>query len=127
MDFAKAIRTVRAAKGLAQKDLAARSKLDASYISLLECGKRNPSLAIVEKIASALDVPLYVLMMFGASDSDLRFIGAEDASHLGGQILKALASIPTGPQDDATEGTVGVMGEAQATRANRARGARAPR
>jgi transcriptional regulator with XRE-family HTH domain len=91
MDFARAVRVVRAARGMTQKELAASARLDPSYISLLETGKRNPSLSIIEDIASALDVPLHVLMLFGADDHDLRSGGSDEAMKLGEHLLAVLS------------------------------------
>jgi transcriptional regulator with XRE-family HTH domain len=96
MNLAKAVRTARAARGLSQKQLADLANLDPSYVSLLEAGKRNPSISIVESIAKAMGVPVAVLMLFGAEDADLRFINKEDAQKLGGALLAALAEARPG-------------------------------
>lgn len=91
MDLAKAVRTARAARGISQKQLAELADLDSSYVSLIESGKRNPSISIVDAVANALGVPLYVLMLFGADDADLRFVNKTEAGHLGSHLLAALA------------------------------------
>lgn len=48
-------------KGLSQERLAQIAGLDRTYISGLERGVRNPSLATIEKIAAALDVSVPAL------------------------------------------------------------------
>lgn len=56
-DYARAFRIVRAAFGLRQTDLAERMQILASQLSLVEAGKRRPSLRTVEALARAVDVP----------------------------------------------------------------------
>jgi transcriptional regulator with XRE-family HTH domain len=108
MNLAKAVRTARAARGLSQKQLAELSGLDPSYVSLLEAGKRNPSVSIVESIARAMGVPSAVLMLFGSEQSDLKYINKEDAQKLGGALLAALAEARTGAPHEASSHALGV-------------------
>lgn len=46
---------------LSQEDLAERAKLDRTYVSGIERGKRNPSLRILQRIAGALGADLDVI------------------------------------------------------------------
>ena len=55
------IRYLRKQKGLSQEDLALEAGVNKNYLSDLERGERNPTVAIVEKIASALEVDLSTL------------------------------------------------------------------
>ncbi|MDI6802164.1 MAG: helix-turn-helix transcriptional regulator [Thermodesulfovibrionales bacterium] len=64
--FGKNIRTYREAKNLSQEQLADLCGLHRTYISHVECGKRNVSVENIQKIAQALRVKI----------SDL-FIGAD--------------------------------------------------
>lgn len=50
------IRTVREAKGLPQDELAYRADIHQTYLSGIENGKRNISLRVLERLASALSV-----------------------------------------------------------------------
>ncbi len=52
------IQARRRGKGWTQEDLAHHAGLDFSYLNQLENGKRNPSLATLYKIATALGVTL---------------------------------------------------------------------
>jgi transcriptional regulator with XRE-family HTH domain len=72
MDYGKGIRIARALAGIRQKQLAKLSGLDASHISLIEKGKRQPSLAALEKLSKALDVPQDLLVLLAASPNDLK-------------------------------------------------------
>lgn len=54
--FGANVRRVRVYGKMSQEDLAFKCSLDRTYISGIERGVRNPSLANVEKIAKALKV-----------------------------------------------------------------------
>jgi transcriptional regulator with XRE-family HTH domain len=60
--FGETIRQLRNSKGLSQEALAFSSELDRSYISQVECGVKSPTITTVFKIASALQVPVSVIM-----------------------------------------------------------------
>lgn len=52
--IAAQVKTLRATKGLSQEDLALAADVDRSYVSQLERGIANPTLAILLRIAGAL-------------------------------------------------------------------------
>lgn len=56
--FGARIKELRKKKGLTQEQLAEQSKMDYSYLNLIESGKRNPSLKRIAKLARVLDVSL---------------------------------------------------------------------
>ena len=57
------IRTMREAKGLTQAELGRRAKVTNIYSSMLELSKtKDPSLAVLTRIAKALGVPLTDLL-----------------------------------------------------------------
>lgn len=49
------IRKSRKAKGWSQRELAEHTETDTSYINRVETGKINPSIAVLERIAGALE------------------------------------------------------------------------
>jgi transcriptional regulator with XRE-family HTH domain len=51
--FGEVIRELRKAKQISQEKLADLSKLDRSFISLLECGHKQPSLVTIFQLAKA--------------------------------------------------------------------------
>lgn len=55
--FGEVLRKFRNDKNLTQEKLAFESNLDRTYISLLERGRRQPSLASILQLANALDIP----------------------------------------------------------------------
>ncbi|MDH2415810.1 helix-turn-helix transcriptional regulator [Nocardioides sp. CER19] len=54
--FGERVRELRTERGWSQEQLMDRAQLDRSYVSQVENGQRNPSLLVIAKIASALNV-----------------------------------------------------------------------
>jgi transcriptional regulator with XRE-family HTH domain len=52
------VQRLRRDKGLSQEELAHRSDIHQTYLSGVEGGKRNPSIGVLGRIASALDVDI---------------------------------------------------------------------
>lgn len=93
MDFAKAVRIARAARGVSQRDLATAAGIRPSYLSMIERGARaNPSTATVRKLADALDLPVTLLMLLGAEADDLNHMAPDEANRLARSLLDALTS-----------------------------------
>ncbi|MFD2261724.1 helix-turn-helix domain-containing protein [Lacibacterium aquatile] len=63
--LAKNLRMLRAGAGLSQEDLADLAQVDRTYIGGLERSVRNPTLAVIERIARALGVEPYELLRPG--------------------------------------------------------------
>jgi transcriptional regulator with XRE-family HTH domain len=51
---ARNIRRLRVARGLSQEALAVDAEIDRTYVSRLERGLENPSVAVLERLAKAL-------------------------------------------------------------------------
>lgn len=52
------IKYLRAQKGWSQEDLAFEAEINKNYLSDLERGMRNPTLRVVEKIATAFKISI---------------------------------------------------------------------
>ena len=96
MDYGKAIRIVRSTKGYTQTELGKRVGKDASYISRLESGNRDPSLATLESISEALAVPYYLLILLASEENDLAAMAPEEAQLFGQSLLALLRSSRSG-------------------------------
>ena len=59
-DLASRIRAARKSRGLSQEALALAAEVDRSYVSQLERGVANPSLAILQRVSEVLGVSLRV-------------------------------------------------------------------
>jgi transcriptional regulator with XRE-family HTH domain len=71
MNYSKALKVARAISGLQQKELAERAELDASYLSLIELGKRKPSLSAIDKLSRALGIPQHLFVLLASEADDL--------------------------------------------------------
>jgi transcriptional regulator with XRE-family HTH domain len=93
MNYGRAIRTIRTAYGLSQAQLAERLSVGTSHLSLLESGKRKPSLQALEEISTALNVPPHLLTLLASEKSDLENPkNADDIAKLAEALLRILVS-----------------------------------
>lgn len=76
MTLGNAIKLIRTARGTKQRVLASRLKVSSNYISLLENGKREPSISLIKALANELDVP--VGMFFLWQQTPLSSLGQKD-------------------------------------------------
>ena len=60
--FGTAVRTLRSERGIAQESLANLAGIERSHLGKIERGEHMPTLAIIFKIASALECSTAVLM-----------------------------------------------------------------
>ena len=62
VQLAQAIRQVRRRRRLSQEKLAARAKIDRTYMSAIERGKANMSIGVATRLAAALEMTLSELV-----------------------------------------------------------------
>jgi len=97
-NYGKAFRVIRAAYGLRQAELADRMPVTASQLSLIEAGKRQPSLRVVEALARAVGVPAALVTLLASAPSDLDSQGDADMADLAKALLRLLVSATEEPQ-----------------------------
>lgn len=56
------IKEIRLKKGLSQDELSIETGLDRSYISMIERGKRNPTLIVIFRLCEVLDIEPHSLI-----------------------------------------------------------------
>ena len=61
MSVGECIKTLRVSAGLKQHELAERADISPSMLSLVESGKRDPTIPMLRAVARALKVPANVL------------------------------------------------------------------
>jgi transcriptional regulator with XRE-family HTH domain len=61
--FGVNVRHQRKLKGMTQEELAAAAEMERSYVSDLERGTRNPSVAALGRIAGALGIEPHILLI----------------------------------------------------------------
>ena len=70
--FGEQLKNFRKERNISQEELAFRAELDRTYISGIECGKRNPTLKILVKLAVSLNMkPSELLMNLHSLAEDL--------------------------------------------------------
>lgn len=57
------VRYLREQRKLSQEDLALEANVSKNYLSDVECGRRNPTVKILERIAKGLHVDLATLFL----------------------------------------------------------------
>jgi transcriptional regulator with XRE-family HTH domain len=71
MNLQTKIKEVRELKGISQASLAQAAGLSATYISLVESGKKSPTLKSLQKISNAIGVPFPILAFLALEESDI--------------------------------------------------------
>lgn len=64
MTLGNAIKVVRTAAGIKQQALAKKLQISANYLSLVENGKREPSISFLKRLADALGVPVGIFFLW---------------------------------------------------------------
>lgn len=60
----RALKLIRTVKGMKQSDLAIKMDFQKNYISMIENGRREPSLSFLQSAASALNVEIDMFFVF---------------------------------------------------------------
>ncbi len=99
MNLGKAIKLCRTQKNMKQSDLAGLAQISVSYLSLLEQGKRDPSFSMIQNIASALSIPVSILVFLSAEKNELTDISTELAEKLSFTALRLIGASASGSTD----------------------------
>jgi transcriptional regulator with XRE-family HTH domain len=97
-DYARAFRVIRAAFGLKQSELAERMPVTSSQLSLIEAGKRQPSLRVLNALAQAVGVPVALIALLASDPREIDSKPNEDISDLARALLRLLVSAGEDPQ-----------------------------
>ena len=90
MNYSKAIRVARALADMPQRELAKRISVDSSLVSMLESGKRKPTLDTLEKIAAALGIPFHLFTLLASEAEDVKTADSETLHRLAVGLSKLL-------------------------------------
>lgn len=71
--FGKTLKSLRIEKGITQEKLAELSNLDVTFISMLENGKRQPTLSTIFTLSKALEVEASFLIVQVENYKNLTF------------------------------------------------------
>jgi transcriptional regulator with XRE-family HTH domain len=87
MSYAKAFRVLRAVSGRDQKDIAAEIGITGSALSLIESGKRGPSLETIEVFAGCIGIPTALVTLLAADQNELRILKDDTLKQFGAVLL----------------------------------------
>ncbi len=90
MNLGKAIKSIRIQLGLDQEELALRANISVSYLSYIEMNNRNPSFSTIKDIATALNIPLSILVFLSAESSELDNLGEALVEKLSYRLFKII-------------------------------------
>lgn len=91
MNIGKAIKLIRNTKSISLSEVAKDAGCSVSYLSLLENSLRDPSIATVESIAKALNVPISILFFLAADPDELENLTPELSNQLSKMAVEFLA------------------------------------
>ena len=92
------VRALRVSQRKTQAELAARSSLSESYLSLLETGKRDPVWSTLETISRALQVPISLLVFLAADATELAALGIDVKEKLSAALFSLLQANADAPK-----------------------------
>lgn len=98
INIGAAIKLCRVQKSLTQAELAARAQLSESYVSLLEKNRRDPTFSALESIASALAIPVSLLVFLAADSSEFDILGTDVKDKLSAAVVNLLKATANEPQ-----------------------------
>ena len=106
MNYARAFRISRAAFGLTQSQLASRIGISASQLSLIEAGKRKPSLKTIDSMARAVGIPQALISLLASDQTELREQLDDDVAEISRLLLQLLVKA----SDDDPQGSLPLEG-----------------
>jgi transcriptional regulator with XRE-family HTH domain len=96
MNYGKGIKIARTIAGLSQKELAKRADIDPSHISLIEKGKRKPTLRTLERLIRALDIPHDLIILLSADRNELAISDPKELERVAQSMVRLL--VRNGPK-----------------------------
>lgn len=94
VDIAERIAAWRAKKGFSQNQLAQKAKLAQQTLSAVESGKKNPTVATLEKICTALKVSLVEFFSEDFSSNEVRPLAKDVQSITLEQLFITISNLP---------------------------------
>lgn len=104
MNYGKAIRIARSIADISQGELAERSGLDRSYLSLIESEKRKPTIETLQNVSKALEIPFHLLTLLATEKEDTKRINEEQVLGLAKQLTHLLLETPNDTSSDEAAG-----------------------
>jgi len=93
MKVGESIRIVRTKVGIRQGELAARAGVSQSMLSLIETGRRQPSMALIQKLSEAMDVPAQLVFLLACEPAQGKEKYGPALQKLGAAMLELLIAV----------------------------------
>lgn len=77
MNIGLSIKKCRKLRNVTLDELSIRTKLSKSYLSLIESGKRRPSIDVVNSISVCIGIPMHLLIYLSTDTEDVTSLNAE--------------------------------------------------
>ena len=90
MNIGHAIKFSRQQRGLSIPALSKMAEISPSHLSLVERGKREPSLDMVERLCRELGIPMTLLVFLGAEPTDNVGLSEDVREKLSSAVIKLL-------------------------------------
>ncbi|MCB0060450.1 MAG: helix-turn-helix transcriptional regulator [Gammaproteobacteria bacterium] len=90
MNIGHALKICRSAKNLSLESVATGAGFSRSYLSMIESGRREPTLSAMEKIAAALNVPLPIILFIAADSEEIEGLDSETIQRLSSAALAVM-------------------------------------
>lgn len=74
MNIGGALKKIRSLKGFSLQEVSALCNLSISYLSLLERGKRDPNISILETFCKKLKIPFILLIFLATEEKELAYL-----------------------------------------------------
>jgi transcriptional regulator with XRE-family HTH domain len=71
MDLGKTIKHIRIAKKISQKELSESAGITQAYLSLIEGNKKEPSISKLDRISTALGIPVSILIYMSMDETEM--------------------------------------------------------
>ena len=88
MNLGKAIKLCRIQRNMNQSDLAKLANTSISHISLLEHNKRSPIFSTLCDVATALNVPVFILILLASNRNEIEKLDKGLIEKLSYEIVK---------------------------------------
>lgn len=72
MNLAVAVTQIRKQKGMTQSELAEKMGVNHNYISMVEVGKRTPSMDFLDRLSYATKTPIQIIFWNAMSEDDIK-------------------------------------------------------
>lgn len=93
MNIGKAIKTIRLARGLTQKDLAHAASVSTSYLCQIEKNLKDPPISTLSTISTAVGIPISLILFLASDREDLEGVSQDAHEKLSSSILNLLVGL----------------------------------